>query len=412
MSKQLKDKYTPFSEEQLTLSPQEKLSPTAQKKKQLLIGIPRENAKQENRVALRPEAVQVLVNNGHKVQVETKAGEGSKFDDKQFSEAGAEICYSHEEIFKNDIILKIAPPTLKELEYIPKGKTVISALNIANLGTEYLKVILKKRLIGIAYELIQDRTAAMPIMRAMSEIAGSTVMLIAAEYLSSVNDGKGIILGGVTGVPPSKIVIIGAGTVGEYASRTALGLGAALKVFDKSIYKLRRLKYAIGHQIYTSTLDTVMLQAAIEEADVVIGAMRAEGYRSPCVVTEEMVKKMKPNSIMIDVSIDQGGCFETSETTSHQKPTFIKHDVIHYCVPNIASRVARTSSTALSNIFSPYILDIGEKGGIEDMVFQSEFFNKGVYAYKGSLTNLDLARRFELPFKDMRLLMAAGLPTS
>jgi alanine dehydrogenase len=245
----------------------------------------------------------------------------------------------------------------------------------------------------------------MPVVRAMSEIAGSTVLLIAAEYLSSVNNGKGIILGGVTGVPPTRVVILGAGTVAEYAARTALGLGAEIKIFDNQIYKLRRIKHALGQQVYTSTIDILTLGEAIRAADVVIGAMRPEKGIAKCIVSEEMVASMKPNSVIIDVGIDQGGCFETSELTNHKNPVYKKHDVIHYCVPNIASRVARTATTALSNIFTPILLQLAEEGGIDDMISINKWFMKSIYCYKGNLTNIMLARKFNIKYKDIELLI-------
>ncbi len=399
-----------LTKEQLVLYPLEKTQTVQKDFKSLQIGIPRENSEFEKRIALRPEAVEILTRRGHQVVIETNAGLHAKFEDKDFSEVGGRIAYSSQEVFESDIVLKIEPPSEEELAYMKPGKVLISAIQLAKLRPEYLRALLKKKLTTVAFELIEDKVGGMPAVRAMSEIAGSTVMLIAAEYLSSHNGGKGIILGGITGVPPTKVVIIGAGTVGEYAARTALGLGTEIKVFDRHTYKLRRLKYSIGqHNLYTSTLDVVTLTEAISRADVLICAIRSEKGRSPIIVTEEMVQKMKPNSVIIDVSIDQGGCVETSEITNLKKPTFKKHDVIHYCVPNIASRVSRTSSTALSNIFAPYLLDIGEKGGVDEMIFSNKWFMKGVYAYKGSLTNPDLAKRFNMPHKDLGLLMAARL---
>ncbi len=412
MSKQYKEEeieIDPVAKKQLMLYPVEQMSPVQEKFQSLRIGVPKENSPNEKRVALRPEAVDLLSQRGHTVYIETKAGEESKFSDQDYSEVGAKIAYSSKEVFESDIVLKIEPPTEEELSLMKPGRTLISAIQMAKLRPEYVRAILKKKITTLAFEFIQDKVGGMPAVRTMSEIAGSTVMLIAAEFLSSHRDGKGIILGGVTGVPPTKVVIIGAGTVGEYAVRTGLGLGAEIKVFDRHIYKLRRLKYAIGHQVYTSSLDTLHLTEAIKQADVIIAAVRADKGRSPIIVTEEMVKQMKPNSVIIDVSIDQGGCVETSDITSLKNPTFTKHGVIHYCVPNIASRVARTSSTALSNIFAPYLLEIGECGGIDEMIFKNKWFMKGVYAYKGNLTNADIAKKFNLPHKDLDLLLAARM---
>jgi len=390
-----------------SLYPQEKLLAVGKSKHSFFIGIPNEISMQEKRVSLTPDAVALLVNNGHEIWVETKAGEGSKFSDQQYSDAGAKIVYSPEEVYKAGAILKIEPPTLEEIELMKPGQTLISAIQLGNQTPEYLNAINKKKITALAFEFIQDKVGGMPIIRAMSEIAGNTVIPIASEYFNSTNGGRGIILGGITGVPPSTVVIIGAGTVAEYAARAAIGLGAEVKIFDNHIYKLRRIKHALGHQIYTSTIDTVTLAESLKRADVVIGALRAEKGRNRYVVTEEMVAEMKEDSLIIDLSIDQGGCVETSEITSLKKPTFRKYGVIHYCVPNIASRVAHTATTALSNIFTPTILRAGEEGGIEDMIFTHRWFMMGVYAYKGSVTNEHIARKFGMKYKDLNLLVAA-----
>jgi len=390
-----------------SLSPQEKLLEVRKRRHCFFIGLPKEIAMQENRISLTPDAVALLVNNGHDVWVEAGAGVGSKFSDKQYSDAGAKIVYSPQEVYKADVILKIEPPTLEEMEYMHSGQTLISALQLGHLSAEHLQGLMKKKITSLAYEFIEDKVGGMPIVRAMSEIAGSTVMLIAAQYLSSGNNGKGVILGGITGVPPTKIAIIGAGTVAEYAARAALGLGADVQVFDNHLYKLRRIKHLLGQQIYTSTIDTITLSETLKTADVVIGALRAEKGRARHVITESMVSNMKPDSLIIDLSIDQGGCIETSEITTLDKPVFRKHDVIHYCVPNVASLVAHTAATALSNIFTPTILRAAEEGGVEAMIFLHKWFMKGVYTYKGGLTNEFVARKFGLKHKNIELLLAA-----
>jgi len=389
------------------LYPQEALAKVKESKHSLLIGLPRESAAQEKRVVLTPEAVGLLVNNGLRVVVESNAGLNAKFTDKDYSDAGAKVVYSAKEAFEAEVVLKVEPPTEEEIDYMPTGACLISALQLGKQHAGFIHALNKKRITAISFENLEDKVGGMPVVRAMSEIAGSTVMLIAAEYLSSVNDGKGLILGGVTGVPPTEVVIIGAGTVAEYAARTALGLGASIKVFDNQIYKLRRIKQLLGQQVYTSTIDNFTLGQAIKEADVVIGALRAEKGKNKIVVSEEMVAAMLPGSIIIDVGIDQGGCIETSVMTSHDKPTFVKHEVIHYCVPNIASRVARTASVTLSNIFTPILLQMTDLGGAEEMIFNYKWFMKGVYTYRGSLTNAHLARKFSMTHKELQLLLAA-----
>lgn len=390
-----------------SLLPQEEMLAIGRKKGKLVIGIPRETTYQENRVALTPEAVQFLVSNGHQILVETKAGESARYGDHDYSEAGAEIAYDKAEVFKANIIIKVAPPSDEEIELMPGNQTLISALQLTLHPKKTLVALMNKKITAIAWDYIQDEHQIFPVVRAMGEIAGNTAILIAAELLSNYKTGKGIMMGGVAGVQPTEVVILGAGTVGEYACRTAIGLGASVKVFDNSISKLRRLQNDIGQRIFTSVIQPKLLEKAIMRADVVIGAVRAPFGRTPCIVTEEMVKGMKAGSVIVDVSIDQGGCFETSRVTNHTKPTFVEHDVIHYCVPNVASRVSRTASIALSNIFSPMLLEMGEMGGCKEMIKRDPGFRSGVYIYKGKLTSEILGKVFDLPFKNIELLLAA-----
>ncbi|HSF55390.1 MAG TPA: alanine dehydrogenase [Algoriphagus sp.] len=386
-----------------------KESPMQVKKgaKPLHVGLPKEVSTQEKRVVLTPEAVGLLSNNDIQVVVESGAGLHAKFTDQDYSDAGARIVYSRKEVLSMDVILKVDPLTLEEIAEMSPGSCLISALQLEKQDAEFIKALNEKKVTAVAFEYLEDKVGGMPVVRAMSEIAGSTVMLIASEYLSSVNEGKGLILGGVTGVPPTQVVIIGAGTVAEYAARTAIGLGANIKVFDNHIYKLRRIKQLLGQQIYTSTIDNFSLGQALAEADVVIGALRAEKGRNKIVVTEEMVANMIHGSIIIDVGIDQGGCIETARMTTHDEPIYMMHDIIHYCVPNIASRVARTASYSLSNIFTPLILQMSDLGGAEEMIFNYKWFLRGVYTYRGSLTNAFLARKFGLNHKELQLLLAA-----
>lgn len=403
--------FSKVAEEFYQFHPQEVLmkSPNASRNP-ISIGIPKEISKDEKRVCLRPEAVSLLINNGFEVIVEKSCGENAMHADKEYSEVGAKVVHSAKEAYQADIVLKIAPPTIEEVEYLRPHKCIISSFPIQTTNGELVTALNKKKITALAFEYVEDKVGGLPLVRAMSEIAGSTVMLIAAEYLNSINDGKGVILGGITGVPPTKVVIIGAGTVAEYSARTALGLGAEVKIFDNHIYKLRRIKELIGHHhVYTSTIDSVMLQDSLMRADIVIGAIRSETGRAPTVVSEEMVSKMKANSVIIDVSIDQGGCFETSESTSHLKPIFKKHEVIHYCVPNIASRVARTATTAISNIFTPILLRIIEHGSVDKMMLEHPWFTKGVYTYRGGVTNKAVADKFGMTCKNLNLILAASI---
>lgn len=392
-----------------SLYPQEAPAKIRKSNNQLNIGLPVENSNQENRVALKPEAVQVLVANGHNVLVQRGAGVSAGYSDTQYSEAGGEITDDVPRVFSTDILLKVEPPSSKETELLKPSGTLVSAFQGGSQSVSFIEALCKKRTTAIGYEFLEDKVGGLPLVRAMSEIAGSTVLQIAGEYLASPNKGQGVILGGVTGVPPTKVMIIGAGTVSEFAARAALGLGVDIRIFDDHIYKLRRIKQTLGHQVYTSTFDHASLTDSVKDADVLIGALRPEKGRSRCVITEEMVQMMKQGAVIIDVSIDQGGCVETSEMTSHIKPVFEKYGVIHYCVPNIASRVARTASIAISNILTSIVLRIGEEGGMDDMIYVNPWFRKGVYTYRGSLTNLGLAKKFNIPYKDLNLLMAARI---
>jgi len=402
-------KYSGFSDvaKQAMMQPQESMLEVKKKKNTLYIGIPKEISFQENRIPLTPLSVALLVNNGHEVILESNAGKAAKFLDNHYSEQGAKIVFDTKKVYEADIIIKIAPPTMEEVEMMKPGQILLSTLQISSLKPDLLKAMLKKQITALCFEHLRDEDNTLTVVRAMSEIVGATSILIAAEYLSNIFGGKGLMLGGITGVPPTEIVILGAGTVGEYATRTAIALGAEVKVFDPSLYKLRRLQTNIGTKVFTSVVQPIVLEKAITTCDVAIGAIRAEDGRSPCIVSETTVSKMKPNSVIVDVSIDQGGCFETSEITNHTHPIFRKHDVIHYCVPNIASRVARTATYALTNIFAPILLDMGEHGGIKNVIWQKPGIREAVYIYQGHLTNKYIAERFNIPSKDLDLLIVA-----
>lgn len=391
--------------QQGSLLPKEETLEVARKRGSMFIGIPKETSFQERRVALVPETVSLLVANGHMVKVESKSGEGSNFSDTDYSEAGAQIVHSTEEIFQCDIIFKVAPPSEAEVEMMKGNQTLISALQISIQPKKILQKLMEKKITAIAWDYIRDESGVFPVVRTMGEIAGTTAILMAGNLLTTFNEGKGMMLGGIPGVQPAEVVIIGAGSAGESATRAALGLGASVKVFDNSISRLRRLQNDLGARVFTSVIQPKVLAKSLMRADVAIGALRAPLGRTPCVVTEEMVSQMKSGSVIVDVSIDQGGCFETSRITTHDHPTFRKHDVIHYCVPNIPSSVSRTASFALSNIFSPILLDMGSRGGAKDMIVKDPGFRSGVYIYKGILTSEVLGKVFDLRYKDIELLL-------
>ncbi|PSG88251.1 alanine dehydrogenase [Aurantibacter aestuarii] len=393
---------TPFSKAQLM--PQEETLEISRKKSDLFIGIPKENSFQEKRVCLTPDAVSALVNNGHRVLIESGAGLGAKFSDRNYSEAGAEITNDTAKVYGCPMILKVEPPTLEELELIKPQTILISALQIKMQSKAYFEVITKKKITALAFEYIKDQEGTYPAVRALSEIAGTASVLIASELLSSSSEGNGLLFGNISGVPPLEVVIIGAGTVGEFAARSALGLGASIKVFDSSITKLRCIQSNLSQTFYTSTLQPKYLSKALKRCDVLIGAVRGKD-RSPILVTEDMVESMKNGSVIIDVSIDMGGCIETSEITSHKRPFFTKHGVIHYCVPNIPARYSRTASAAISNIFTPYLLNIADNGGVEQAMRYDHGLRHGLYAYKGILTNASVGEWFGLNYSDINLLL-------
>ncbi len=390
-----------------SIYPKESLLAVENHSNSLTVSIPKEFIDEENRVSLKPEAVEVLTNYGLSIIVESHAGIHANFEDVDYSNAGAKIVYSHKEALSADIILKIEPPTLDEIEEFQQGATLISAFQTGRQSPEFIHALNKKKITAIGYEFMEDQEGSLMIVRALSEIAGSTVMLIAAEQLSSANGGKGIMLGGITGVPPTRVVILGAGTVAQYAARASLGLGIDIQIFDNNVYKLRRIRETLGHHVFTSTIDHVTLLDSLKRADVLIGAIRADKGKNKVVVTEEMVKQMKKGAVVIDVTVDQGGCIETSESRSMRNACYNKWGVRHYCVPNLAARVPMTASIALSNIFTPILQQVCDNGGIEDMIYSHKWFLKGVYTYKGNLTNIYLARKFGIKYTDLSLFMTA-----
>jgi alanine dehydrogenase len=374
---------------------------------QLHIGIPKETAFQENRIALTPDAVGVLVSNGHNVVLEHNAGEPTHFRDKDYSEAGAKIVYDKAEVFKAPILVKSAPVVEEDLPLLQYNQQIFSPIHMSVMKASLLEKMMEKKVTGISFEALKDDSGTYPIVRSMSEIAGSAVMLIAAQYLGSANHGKGVLLGGISGIPPTKVIILGAGIVGEYAARAALALGASVKVFDNSVYRLKRLQNNIGHRLWTSVLEPRILSKQLKTCEVAVGALGSQGGRTPVVVTEEMVSNMRPGSVVIDVSVDRGGCFETAEITTHEHPIFMKYGVIHYCVPNIPSGFARTASQAISSVLMPLLLEAGDSGGFENLIWHKINLRSGIYLFKGALTNFHLSERFDLKYTDLNLLIAS-----
>ncbi|MHC0441789.1 alanine dehydrogenase [Flavobacterium sp. 3-210] len=393
---------TPFTKQQLL--PQEEKLEVGRFKRELFIGIPKETSYQERRICLTPDAVNSLTYEGHRVMIESGAGESSSYTDKEYADAGAEITKDTKRVFGCPFLLKVEPPTLAEIEMINPETVIISAIQLKTKKKAYFEALAQKKITALAFEYIKDEDGSYPAVKSLSEIAGTASILIAAELMITDEFGKGLLFGNITGVPPTEVVILGAGTVGEFAAKTAIGLGANVKVFDNSITKLRRLQNNLSQRIFTSTIQQKALLKALRRCDVAIGAMRGK-ERCPIVVTETMVEHMKKGAVIVDVSIDTGGCFESSEVTTHEKPTFIKNNVLHYCVPNIPSRYSKTASLSISNILTPYLHQIAEDGGIESAIRCNKGLKNGIYLYHGILTNKAIGDWFDLPDNDINLLV-------
>ncbi len=393
---------SPFTKEQLL--PQEEKLEIARHKSQLFIGIPKENSYQERRICLTPDAVNSLTYQGHRVMIEAGAGVSSSYSDKEYSEAGAEITQDTKKVFGCPMILKVEPPTIAEIEMMAQKTIVLSAIQLKTRKKSYFEALSRKKITALAFEYLKDTDGSYPAVKSLSEIAGTASILIAAELMITNEFGKGLLFGNITGVAPTEVVIIGAGTAGEFAAKTAIGLGASVKVFDNSITKLRRLQNNLNQRIFTSTIQQKALLKALRRCDVAIGAMRG-AERCPVVVSETMVEHMKKGAVIVDISIDTGGCFETSEVTTHEKPTFIKNNVLHYCVPNIPSRYSKTASLSISNIITPYLLQIAEDGGLESAIRCDAGLKNGVYLYHGILTNKAIGDWFDLPDNDINLIV-------
>lgn len=390
--------FTPFTEEELI--PKEEKLEVVKKGKQFSIGIPKETCLHERRTCMTPDAVQVLVEHGHEIIIEAGAGEGSFFSDLQFSESGAKITTDPKEAFGQDLVLKINPPTLEEIESLKPNTYMVSALQINLRNKEYFQALAEKKVNAIAFEFIMDEYQQLALVRLIGEIAGTSSILYASELLALSN---GLMLGGITGVRPAEVVIIGAGIVGEFATKAAVGLGASVRVFDNSLSKLRRLHTLIDSRVPTSIIDPKELTKALRRADVVIGCMPRLNLTP--VVSEDMVMKMKKGSVIIDITIDNGKVVETSELTTMENPYIIKHGVIHCGLPNITSRVPRTTTKAISNFFLSYILGYDEEGGFENMLVRKKEMKQSLYMYKGRHTKKIICDRFGLTYHDINLLI-------
>jgi len=387
------------------LLPQEEMLEVKKRGQKIKIGIPSDFSKVEYRVPLSPQAVDLLVSYGHEILIETNAGKSASYSDKDYREVGAQIIETKEEIFQCDIILRISPFSSEEIDMLRGNQVIISTMQPNAHCRESIQKLMQKKVTAIAYEYLENEDGYMPFVHQMSQIAGVTSITIASEYLSKSRNGKGVLFGDVTGVTPAELVIIGTSTAAEYAARAAIGLGIFVKVFDTSVYELSKLEEKLGRRIFTSVFYPKVLRKALISADVVIGAL-SFNTSLKFKVSEELVKQMKEGSVIIDLNVSQGGCFETSECTDFNNPAFVKHGVVHYCVPNSPSLVARTASISMSNILIPVLLSISDDGGVNNYIKTSRGFRKGVYIYHGILTNRDVGNLFNIPSKEIDLLLA------
>ena len=400
----------PLETEEIGIQTLEKRLMKSESEISLKIGLPKEVSNDERRICLTPGGVSVLTSNGHEVYIEQEAGLEANFTDQEYADAGAEIAYSAEQVFKkSEMIVKVAPPTEAEFEYLDRDHTLLSALHLGNTTEEFIETLINKNITAIGFEFIRGEDKEFPFVRMMHEITGSMSVQIGAHYLEKNSGGQGIMLGGISGIPPATVVILGAGITAEYAARTALGYGAQVFVMDNDLTKLRHLENALDRRIITATANYQYLSSALQYADVLIGAAMFEGERAPVMVTEPMVAGMKPGSVIVDTVIDQGGCIATSRATTHSKPTFMKHDVIHYCVPNIPSNVARTATYALNNVVVPYLLEIGDAGGIRECLWTNTALRNGTYVYKKHLTKKSLSQIFDMPYREIEMLIASQI---
>ncbi|HEX6982492.1 MAG TPA: alanine dehydrogenase [Balneolaceae bacterium] len=400
----------PLETEQIGLKTLEKRLIKSDSKTSLKIGLPKEVSNDERRICLTPGGVSVLKANGHQVFIEKDAGKEANFPDHEYAEAGAEITPAVDEVYKkSEVIVKVAPPAESEWQLLRNNHVLLSALHFGNATGEFIETLIDKSVTAIGFEFIKGEDKEFPIVRMMHEIMGSMSVQIAAHYLEKNEKGQGIMLGGISGIPPATVVIIGAGITAEYAARTALGYGAQVFVMDNDLARLRHLENTLDRRIITSTANYQYLTSALQYADVVIGAALFEGERAPCLVTEPMVASMKPGSVIVDTVIDQGGCIATSRPTTHSKSTYIEHGVIHYCVPNIPSNVARTATYALNNVIVPYLLAIGDEGGIKECLWTNTALRNGTYVYKRHLTKKSLSKLFDMPYREIEMLIASQI---
>ena len=365
----------------------------------MIIGVPKEIKAQENRVSVVPAGVVGFINAGHKVYVEKNAGAGSGFTNEEYEEAGAKILETGEEVYAAaEMICKVKEPLASEYGYLREGLILFTYLHLAP-DLPQTKALLDAKVIGFAYETVQLDDGSLPLLAPMSAIAGRMSVQVGANMLHKVNDGSGVLLGGVPGVAPGHVVIIGGGNVGFNAMQIAAGLGARVTVLDVSNERLTYIQNIMSGRVITLISNTYNLTQAVADADLVISAVLIPGKKAPKVISEDMVKKMRPGSVIVDVAIDQGGSVETIDRlSSHKNPYYIKHDVVHYSVPNMPGAVPRTSTIALSNATAPYAVQIASKGP-EMAIRENAALLRGLNVYKGRLTNQGVAESHGLAYE-------------
>ena len=363
----------------------------------MIIGVPKEVKNNENRVSVVPASVSAFVNAGHTVWIEKGSGAGSGISDEEYEKAGATVVSSAKEAWAADMVMKVKEPQPVEYQYFRKGLILFTYLHLA-AEPELTKALVEKEVTSIAYETIQLDNKSLPLLTPMSEVAGRMSVQLGAQFLENIHGGKGVLLGGVPGVKPGKVVIIGGGVVGTNAAKMAVGLGADVCIIDISAERLRQLDDLFSGRVRTVMSNPFNIAQEVKLADLVIGAVLIPGAKAPQLVTEEMVMQMEKNSVIIDVAIDQGGSIETIDhITSHDSPTYVKHGVLHYAVPNIPGAVARTSTYALSNTTAPYALMLANTG-IEKSILKYPFLEKGVNTMNGNVTHQKVAEAHNYPY--------------
>lgn len=403
----MQDSGKPLSYYQPEMIPREEVLDRQKKGKQLKIGVLAESDPFETRIPITPQGVELLVQNSHQVLLEKNAGTGSRYIDIDYSEVGATIVTKKIKVFEADVLLKVSPLLPEEIELLRPGQTIITSLHLATRSENYFTRLMEKRVTAMAFELLKDDCHEFPILRSMSEIAGTVSVRIGAQYLSNTDKGKGILLGGITGVTPAEVVILGAGTAAEYAARTVIGMGAVVKIFDNGLPALQKIKHRLGREVFTSVMHPPVLKKALKTADLVISTLQRLDRKSFFLVPEEMVMGMKKGSVIMDIYIDQGSSFETGHLTTPSSPVYQKHGVIHYMAQNLPAMVPRTASIALSNVMIPLLINSGLFGGINHLIRDDLGARNGVYLFNGILTHEMIGNYYGISSKDIDLLLAA-----